>query len=80
MAKKPIFEYRNGKHTKTKKTYYVFVDGSAIGSVIYFWIRHLEIFGWEAIGLDGHRAVHSTQEKAARALIWDGKGYPFPYI
>jgi hypothetical protein len=36
------------------------------------------MMGWEAIGADGHRGVHEHRYQAGKALIWDGKGYPFP--
>lgn len=80
MAKKPVFVFKDGGQRNQKKTYHVWVDGSLIGSVIHFWVSHLEMVGWEAIGHDGHRAVHTTRDKAAKALLWNGKGYPFPYI
>lgn len=55
-------------------------DGTTkvVGRVIHWWIRHLEMMGWEAIGHDGHRGVHETRHQAAMALEWDGVGYPFP--
>ena len=79
MTKKPVFIFINaGQDGLLKKTYRVVCNGKEIGSVIYFWISHLERIGWEAIGADGHRAVHETRLQAAKALLWDGKGYPFP--
>jgi hypothetical protein len=66
-----------------KETFAVSVhnpDGTStyVGTVIHFWIRHMEMMGWEARARDGHRAVHKERRQAALALIWDGKGYPFP--
>ena len=81
MAKKqPDFVFADGGQKGLTKTYFVSVDGASVGTVIHFWIKHLRMFGWEAIGHDGHRAVHTTMDKAAKALIWDGKGYPFPIM
>lgn len=69
---------RNEKETFSVSVHHE--DGSAnvVGKVIHFWVRHIEMMGWEAIGHDGHRAVHKTRHQAAMALIWDGNGYPFP--
>jgi len=49
-----------------------------LGTVEHLYINHLKGAGWQATGADGHRAVHETRIQAAKALDWDGKGYPFP--
>lgn len=80
MAKKPVFEYTEISHSKSKKTLGVKADGVFVGTIIHFWIKHLEMMGWEAVGQDGHRAVHYNQLQASKALVWDGKGYPMPFM
>jgi hypothetical protein len=69
MTEKPVFVFRDGGQYKMKKTYHVWADGVLVGSVVHYWVRHLEMFGWEAIGQDGHRGVHPTRDKAAKALL-----------
>ena len=49
-----------------------------LGTVEHMYINHLKGAGWQATAGDGHRAVHETQLQAAKALAWDGTGYPFP--
>lgn len=85
MAKRtaPDFTFIRTAVKSEKETFAVMVrnpDGTStyVGQVIRWWIKHLEMIGWEAIGHDGHRAVHKHQDQSAKALIWDGKGYPFP--
>ncbi len=53
---------------------------SFAGKVKRKWFRHIEMHGWEATGIDGHRGVHKFRWQAAGALVWDGKGYPFPVV
>lgn len=79
MAKKSVFEYITISSVKSTTTFQVKVDGIFVGTIIHFWIKHLEMMGWEAIGPDGHRAVHKNQLQASKALVWDGKGYPMPF-
>lgn len=69
-----------------KSEYSVFVqypDGRKlpVGKVNRFFIRHLDMEGWEATGANGeHRAVHHTRWQAAGALVADLANYPFPTI
>jgi hypothetical protein len=77
------FTFRRVAVKGEKQTFAVFVthpNGTVtqIGTAIHWWIRHLEMMGWEALAADGHRAVHKTRHQAAMALLWDGTGYPFP--
>jgi hypothetical protein len=55
-------------------------DGTVdtVGTVRHFYIRHMEMHGWEATGPDGHLAVHEHRWQAAWALTWNRRGYPFP--
>lgn len=57
-------------------------DGAlmSVGTVRYFYIRHMKQHGWEATGPDGHLAVHEHRWQAAWALTWDRQGYPFPLV
>jgi hypothetical protein len=58
---------------------HVRVAGTLLGVIEYRWVRHLRLMAWEATHANGeHRAVHERQEQAAKALAWDGTGYPFP--
>jgi len=85
--KKHQFIYIRTAVKGEKETFSVSVvhpDGTStpVGTAIHWWIRHLEMMGWEGIGTEGdHRAVHQTRHQAALALIWDwdGKGYPNPF-
>lgn len=78
------FTYVRTAVKNEKETFAVSVSGpdgtsTRVGTVIHFWIRHMDMMGWEATAPNGdHRAVHKTRHQAAQALIWDGKGYPFP--
>lgn len=83
MVMKPSFTFKRISVRREKEVFAVaaiHADGTSshVGNIIHFWIRHLEMMGWEAVGLDGHRAVHKFRDQAAMALIWDGTGYPFP--
>lgn len=54
---------------------------TALGTVKWFKIRHMDRWGWEATLRTGqHRAVHNERWQAALALAWDGKGvFPAPF-
>lgn len=53
--------------------------GNVLGIVEYQWFSHLRLSAWKATHANGeHRAVHEHQSQAAKALAWDGTGYPFP--
>jgi hypothetical protein len=82
---KHIFSFVKIAAKGAKETFHAFVTSpegvkTLVGTIIHFWIEHMEMMGWEAIASDGHRAVHKHRWQAAQALIWDGKGYPFPFV
>lgn len=55
------------------------VAGTILGEIEYRRVPHLRLMAWEATHANGeHRAVHERQTQAAKALAWDGTGYPFP--
>ena len=67
--------------TRLKGSFYsVSVGGKVVGTVKRFFIRHLQMEGWEATASDGHRGVHHHRWQAAGALVADLTGYPFPII
>ena len=72
----------NAKHYHleplAKGEFRVSVAGRSVGTIRYIYGRHVEMYGWEANGPDGHRAVHVHRWQALWALTWDRTGYPFP--
>lgn len=66
-----------GEHPDDQAVYDL--AGNFLGTVKYKRIPHLRLSAWEATHANGeHRAVHEHQLQAAKALAWDGTGYPFP--
>lgn len=83
MKAAPRYRFRRLPGPTTEMYYRVsvtYADGwrATVGTVRYFFIRHLNQHGWEATGPDGHLGVHQHRWQSAWALTWDRKGYPFP--
>lgn len=79
----PFEPTQQGRHITVLEAFRVIgrrgTDRRVLGTVERMYINHLKGEGWQATATDGHRAVHQTRSQAAKALAWNGVGYPFPF-
>ncbi len=73
-------EFRFTRIAGKKPIYSVSLGETVVGMVERFFVRHLQMEGWEATASDGHRGVHEHRWQAAGALVADLTKYPFPII